>query len=1544
MALTSTAILVINADSREALKNITKTRQELETIPETRTVKAVFDSKNFTKEARKLAQTIDILSVSTSGLDTKFKKNEIAARQFEGLFKSLSITLKGVEDSFKSSAVALDKTGKSTKSSEKIRKEISELSKETKVFRDNINTTFNSLQRELEESGQNSENLKKVRKEVDQLLATAGRGSGIGGFLNKFIGNVPPSEIRKVFTVFKEGFQQASVQATKITENLKLDLGKSEVKGASALGEKVSTELKKVTQKPIDAGPILNPFQRLSSVVKSVGKDFSKLRSEAKKTSSEVEKSSRATDRKEDKNATNKSIVDSQKAFRKAKKEIAKSVRELDQEFNKIGISTGGLEKKFKKLQFQAESDIFKAFRNSGGSLAAVDQAVKKAIKTQEDFARSVSFSKQQLASLSSKSITFDISAPSQALPDKLNLGLDAEESVRTLRKSIDRELSILSNEAGIKVRTVTRTIGRVFNQLFETQVVQKFEREAAKKLRTRVSEAFRKGVGDSGKETLKSVFKDSFGGKELSRALEQEVESTFGKEVFFRRIFAKVFSKGFQLGQIGFSLGNFGEFLVKSFQVSTKKIVAPVAATITSLFIAAGNIVGPRTSVVLGGISRFVSVGLIKAIDGGFTLARKIINSKVGALVGALFQSISVAFFRTLKKFVSSTLAATGRALRGFFSSIRNIFSRGFGGGGGGGGGAGGALNFKALFSVGGIAVATRLAGSLQEAILEVSTITGLMGASLRKTTKDVIDFSNEFGKSATEVGRSLFGISSAGFRGNEALVVLRSALTAAKGGITTTDVAANAIVRTLRAFGKGSKDAGKVADILFNTVKRGITSFPVLAQQITRVTSLASSAKVPFKQVGAILANLTRNGQTTEQAITGLAQILKAVIAPVSEGKNAIGDLSKILSEENVRKKGLIPALQQIAPEILKNKEGFKKFFGDVQALKSALVVAQSVVRNPIGKGSLAEDLALIDKAGSSMEASAIVSAGFNDQLKVFLTRFTNIVTNVGQFFLPSAQSFLSIVNEALNKIAKITNTSGIGSFLAKIANAAKDVTNSLSDVFVGAFSFFSEKAIAIGVPFLKGLGAALSAISANIFNEVKRGIASILFSLASAVKGKTILGRLEGTFSDAAIVLANRSNNYVNVLDAFTTEIQKAALKQKDSQTSLESNVLNPLKKLGTSIKVAVGEIIDTSGQSLEAQQKKLKGLIKGLRSQLQEAVKAGRKEEEQILKQFIVEQQGRLEDIAKQAKNDPLKKLLKEKQEIINKLAIAKQSGNFSKIRSLLNELSANMIKINRINLETKEKEVKQVEKGVKTGKLNISQQESLREKIEKLFKSTQSSIAGISDLSSTLDRIFGKNIAAISKEFGVATDLVNLRKVTKSVIEARSAGFSERDVQKIIRVGATRDSSLLRQIFTVFAQQGSKELSQAKLKELGIEQKIIQFLDQLTALGATKEQRFRIFEGAISAETFSKLDKAESTERKEIDLIKKAFLQFKDLDEERKLQEELNKLQAEYNTLTGKSVGRLATLRKNIEQLQIDIENLKKEQESSDQVIASEQGF
>ena len=219
-------------------------------------------------------------------------------------------------------------------------------------------------------------------------------------------------------------------------------------------------------------------------------------------------------------------------------------------------------------------------------------------------------------------------------------------------------------------------------------------------------------------------------------------------------------------------------------------------------------------------------------------------------------------------------------------------------------------------LALAGGVYAAGKAFGSFSgfsQGMAEVNTLLDISQTEFRGLSDEILGMTSKLPMAARDLASAEYDIISAGVALSDSTGVLGQAAKAAVAGVTDTKTAVNAGLSVINAYGQGVDQLDETYDILFQTVKSGVTTFPALAQSIGDVLPTARAAGVDFKSVGAAIATMTKAGIKTPRAITALKGALAALSAPTDEAKKAMAALG-------ITWNGLDGTIKQFAEEAVR------------------------------------------------------------------------------------------------------------------------------------------------------------------------------------------------------------------------------------------------------------------------------------------------------------------------------------------------------------------------------------------------------------------------------------------------------------------------------------------------------------------------------------------------------------------------------------------------------------------------------------------------
>lgn len=352
---------------------------------------------------------------------------------------------------------------------------------------------------------------------------------------------------------------------------------------------------------------------------------------------------------------------------------------------------------------------------------------------------------------------------------------------------------------------------------------------------------------------------------------------------------------------------------------------------------------------------------------------------------------------------------------------------------------------------AIAGIAVGIKGAIDLESAMAKVNTMANLNKKQLGALSNQVLELSSSYGKAATEIADSLFDISSAGFKGVEAMQVLNASLELSVAGFSDIKTTNEAIVRTLKAYGRSARDAGTVSKTLFAAMKVGIVDMQQLASVFPRVAASAASIGVPLDEAAAAFARITQVFRPAEAST-----MIDRFFSRIATGSEKLEPVRQAL----IGPDGLAGAI-----EVLRSISG-----GGTQGLK-ALGFAENDLKAAVLLLAEFKDTLKSVRTGTGELSGALETAQQTaaQKLAVSLESLKNTLTDLGSKILP-------ILNKGLSGLNTTTGTTiaGIGAFGISIVVAGKALSYIIGQLMLARNAVKHAEKVMATNKLLAGMGA--------------------------------------------------------------------------------------------------------------------------------------------------------------------------------------------------------------------------------------------------------------------------------------------------------------------------------------------------------------------------------------------------------------------------------------------------------------------------------------
>lgn len=491
---------------------------------------------------------------------------------------------------------------------------------------------------------------------------------------------------------------------------------------------------------------------------------------------------------------------------------------------------------------------------------------------------------------------------------------------------------------------------------------------------------------------------------------------------------------------------------------------------------------------------------------------------------------------------------------------------------------------------------ISIKEAAEFQTAFNEISTLIDADSQALDQFSGDIQNYAGNSTQSLSDINAAIYAAISAGADYTDSLAVVGDAeklAVAGKAGLSDTLVS---LISTINAYGDSTDQAGRYSDTFFKIVKFGQTTIPELSSSLSQVTGIASSAGVPFEELGAAIAALTANGQPTSQAITGIKAALSNIIKPTKDARETAAELGLEFNSTALATKGLGGFIDDIKNKTGGSVDAMSSLFGSVEGLNSVLILTGNgnekflATLKDMQSGSesltaafnkMANNLGLVSQTMQNNLQLAFIGFGkeilpqFTDDLQAISAVFSSLTFSINktetfkpiynalnEFGFDFEQTALAIAKslpEALSLVdfsGAIDAWKGVGSQLgglfdgidvstpeglAKAIQAAVDSVSSLGSVTEGIASSF--------VPFVKSIFSAIDAFNglteeAKINAGATVGLGQVVNQILPVIEGMSTAVTTLG-YGLSALVLLDTAKGLGSLVPSFSSAATAAGV---------------------------------------------------------------------------------------------------------------------------------------------------------------------------------------------------------------------------------------------------------------------------------------------------------------------------------------------------------------------------------------------------------------
>ena len=466
--------------------------------------------------------------------------------------------------------------------------------------------------------------------------------------------------------------------------------------------------------------------------------------------------------------------------------------------------------------------------------------------------------------------------------------------------------------------------------------------------------------------------------------------------------------------------------------------------------------------------------------------------------------------------------------------------------------------------------AVSIKMFADFEAGMREVASLVNLSKDQFNAMSKQVRELARTLGVDAVESTKALYQTISAGVPEGSALDFLEIATKAGIAGITDTATAVDGLTTVINAFKLPLEDTQKVADVMFQTVKLGKTTFGELSSGMAIVAPIAATLGLKFEDIAGAVATLTKQGAPTSVAMTQIRSALVALTKPTDGMVVLLNKMGVGTGEAALQTFGFAGTMARLREAADNNNTVLAEAFGRVEGLNAILGVTgqnaqtaaddlEAMQTATEGLGAATDALNEINKGTtrqfSELEAQikdiAIeIGKNLSGALDPVIDQVDKILTRIGDWIKRNPELFdaikdqAAILEEIIDQVDKILVR--IGAWIKR--NPELFLTIVKVTAAVGVLAAVLGPLLIILPSLAAGIALVNTAFWAMIANPVVLTIVGIVAAIGAVIAAVILLSRhwetlqtgMKKIWNNIASFLKDKINNVIDYLNGLIVGI--------------------------------------------------------------------------------------------------------------------------------------------------------------------------------------------------------------------------------------------------------------------------------------------------------------------------------------------------------------------------------------------------------------------
>jgi TP901 family phage tail tape measure protein len=431
--------------------------------------------------------------------------------------------------------------------------------------------------------------------------------------------------------------------------------------------------------------------------------------------------------------------------------------------------------------------------------------------------------------------------------------------------------------------------------------------------------------------------------------------------------------------------------------------------------------------------------------------------------------------------------------------------------------------------------AVSIKMFADFEAGMREVASLVNLSKDQFNAMSKQVRELARTLGVDAVESTKALYQTISAGVPEGSALDFLEIATKAGIAGITDTATAVDGLTTVINAFKLPLEDTQKVADVMFQTVKLGKTTFGELSSGMAIVAPIAATLGLKFEDIAGAVATLTKQGAPTSVAMTQIRSALVALTKPTDGMVVLLNKMGVGTGEAALQTFGFAGTMARLSEAADNNNTVLAEAFGRVEGLNAVLGVTGQNAQ------TAADDLEAMQTAteglGAATDALNEINKGTARQFALLKAQVKDIAIEIGK-------NLSGALNPVIDQVGKIL--ARLGDWIKR--NPELFLTIVKVTAAVGVLAAVLGPLLIILPSLAAGIALVNTAFWAMIANPVVLTIVGIVAAIGAVIAAVILLSRhwetlqtgMKKIWNNIASFLKDKINNVIDYLNGLIVGI--------------------------------------------------------------------------------------------------------------------------------------------------------------------------------------------------------------------------------------------------------------------------------------------------------------------------------------------------------------------------------------------------------------------